>query len=55
MKTYYLFRVIYARKISLQSQTNESVETCYINVRKLIDMFESKFDDLVKSQIDLTY
>lgn len=26
-----------------RSVPNESVETCYINVRKLIDMFESKF------------
>ena len=27
-----------------RSVPNESVETCYINVRKLIDMFESKFE-----------
>ena len=26
-----------------RSVPDESVETCYINVRKLIDMFESKF------------
>ena len=26
-----------------RSVPTESIETCYINVRKLIDMFESKF------------